>query len=63
MRLGALSPSKQVDFLLDAVLRMVGFLDRVNQVTEAPPDLVEVRAADDAGEVPRVVEGEVSVAR
>ena len=35
VRLGALSPAKQVDFLLEAVLHMVGFLDRVNQVAPA----------------------------
>ena len=48
VRLGALSPAKQVDFLLEAVLHMVGFLDRVNQVAPALKPLSVVNATANA---------------
>ena len=44
VRLGALPPAKQVDFLLEAVLHMVGFLDRVNQVAPALNEVAVVNA-------------------
>jgi hypothetical protein len=44
VRLGALPPAKQVDFLLEAVLHMVGFLDRVNQVAPALNEMAVVNA-------------------
>ena len=38
VRLGALKPVKQVDFLLEATLHMVGFIDRVAQVAPKADD-------------------------
>ena len=52
VRLGALKPAQQVDFLLEAVLHMAGFLDRVAQVhaTDAAGE-----KSDEAAEAPAAV--------
>ncbi|KAH8062247.1 helicase [Aureococcus anophagefferens] len=53
VRLGALKPAQQVDFLLEAVLHMAGFLDRVAQVHAT--DAAGEKKADEAAEAPAAV--------